>query len=231
MQYLIIGMIMALAGFWGVLWYKGDPSDSSAVQGVQNNSLSPTVTGTPPYIDLQPPSRALKGALSAPTGIIQIYKRGAAEAREMTVQDVAEDGESVIAEAESNGILTFPAFGTIELGEFANLTFGSALAQSFLVEQTSGTASYTHIARETVMSVRSRGVLVSIQRAEVFVSTDPETGVVLVRPENGSVTFAYLNENFEKQIVTVKTGEEAIIDTNTATAEVVDASEESADAL
>lgn len=231
MQYLIIGMIMALAGFWGILWYKGDPLGTSAVKGVQHNTRSPTISGTPPYINLRPPSSALKGALSVTTGTIQIYKRGAAEAREMTTQDSAEDGETVIAGAESSGILTFPGFGTIELNEFANLTFGSTLAQSFLVEQTSGSTSYTHTGSDSVMSVRSQRVLISVKRAEVFVATDPETGLVTVRPVDGSVKIAYLTENFESQIFSVQTGEEALIDTNTLTSEVIESSEELPDAL
>ena len=226
MRLVLVLLFFAIIGFWGALYVKGISPTSSIpetnVKGAQDSVISQPITPSP-LITLQPPRQAIQGTFSNIEGEVNVFKRNEVSSRQVTEDDTVLDAETVGTGEDSSAVITFKDVGAIKMLPSSAMTFVSTLRNSFLVEQTSGSALYAHNQNQGDISIRSLGVLISLQNSTVQVDTDIDYGVVTVTPEKGTATIALLDAAYNTQVITVESGEYAVVDTPSATVEVLDA--------
>lgn len=202
----ITSLIIGISFSTGYLAWTAAKIPKSEIQKFEQNT-----TKNEPFSLLSPPKASLAGKITAITGEVSWESRIATEAAGITKEQPIQQGELVVTGASSAARLVFPAIGEISIGSLSEISTTQTLPESFVLEQTQGSARYS-ITSDKTISVRSYRILFVLTQGDAVITLDSDKRFITVSVIKGSATAAYNDPDAISTVQNIYPGESFTFD-------------------
>lgn len=209
--YLLL-IIAYLSGIGFVLLNK--PKDKSVLQTPSEVSVTIAPSITASIYEPQPPSRAMQGTLKVNSKIVEKIPRLKDEWEEVATSSSILQEEKIQTDESGKAEVEFPNYLKVSINPLSSLYFKNLIPDSFLVEQSKGTAKYLI---EKPISIRSIDTLTSIESGELTLEINPLNGFITMDIASGSAKFSFIDSENETQVYDINPGDRVSYDPETMT--------------
>jgi len=187
--------------FWGSYVYFSSLKPKTAV-----SEVVPVVSSTPvplPYRFDAAPTSSLKASVLSKSGEVQYVSRVATEAAVLTVGTL-QQGEDILTGKDGRVEIQFTSSESARLSPLSQVNIIQALPEKIVLEHVAGTADY--ISEATMLSVRTKRMLVTLSQAEMSLSYNDVTDMVTMNVKKGQVSVGYNDAKFLSHVETISAG-------------------------
>lgn len=219
MKKLILFIICFGFGVLGIFnYFIWQPVEETSVP--QPVRVTPKKTLDPKALLDNPPKDSIKGTLTAMDGEVKWQSRAAtksaaiAKLQPISQGELIETGDGGTVEVSFNDTITAALF------EKSSLDFPQTLPDKFMFVQRSGEIVYTN-SDDPALSVRSRALLALLTNGSMRISILEDEPTITIENIEGDIEIAYNDADLVSQVITLKSRETFIFDTEVRSGEVL----------
>jgi hypothetical protein len=172
--------------------------------------LLPTSTPIPTFSIEKAPSKSVQAQIISLSGDVNWQSRTATQPAAITSPIPVKQGE-VVSTGDTGKAEVHLNDDSFSLLPKTHLEFIQTLPQNFVLNQASGTVTYTHNSN-VPLSVRSLHLLVQMEKGVAILSVDTDTHIITLDIQKGSAQVGFNDSSLFTTLQTVAKGEELIYD-------------------
>ncbi len=154
------------------------------------------------------PNQSLVGTIATMSGDTWWQSRTADTPTPITKPRKIQQGESLQTGSTGEITMQFPAVVSVDIAKNSSISIIQTLPANIVLEQTSGSITYTSLGIKTPISIRAFDLLITVTTGQIHVGVDEKNQTVRLVVINGSTTIAYtdtINTTIENTLTSGQT--------------------------